>query len=120
MKKHQNAMIFAQYSLAAHKQGKYKEMYHYIMEKQDTLYSNPNLPLEYIEKLDLDIEQFRKDAKSPEVFNQIIFETKQLIESDIEEIAVPKFLIQGKELWTFDAKRNIEDFSRIIESEIKK
>jgi len=113
-------MKLAQYSLAADKQGKYKEMYEYLMENQIAIYSDLNLPLDYAEEIGLDIEELKKDADSPEIFNQISLETNQLINSSIKTKAVPKFLIQGKELWVFDAKRNIEDLSRIIEDLIKK
>tara|TARA_Y100001970_G_C14010580_1_gene738194 strand:+ start:376 stop:807 length:432 start_codon:yes stop_codon:yes gene_type:complete len=120
LKSHKDAMKLAQYSLAAREQEKYKEMYHYLMENQSTIYSNIDLPLEYAEEIGLDIKKFKEDADSPKIYNQIISETKQLIESTIERKGVPRFLIQGKELWVFNAKPNIEDFSRIIDNEIKK
>tara|TARA_Y100001970_G_C14208389_1_gene845403 strand:+ start:1160 stop:1516 length:357 start_codon:yes stop_codon:yes gene_type:complete len=113
-------MRLAQYSLAAHNQKKYTEMYHYLMKNQTKLSSNPTLALDYAKELGLDMQKFNADADSPEIFNQIVLETEQLTLSNMARIAVPKFLIQGKELQAFGAKRTINDFSRIIEEEIKK
>ena len=116
---HENAIRAAQYSLAANKQGKYKEMYHYLMENQDKLAENRDIALEYAKEIGLNIEQLIIDADSPEIEQQIQIEFDQLGKSNISKKGVPKFLINGRELWTFKAGRNIEDFSRVID-ELKK
>ena len=58
---HKQARRAAQYSLAAAKQGKYKEMYHAIMENYKLLKSNEDYPVKIAEELGLDIEQFKKE-----------------------------------------------------------
>ena len=112
---HENAIRAAQYSLAANKQGKYKEMYHYLMENQDKLAENRDIALEYAKEIGLNIEQLIIDADSPEIEQQIQIEFDQLGKSNISKKGVPKFLINGRELWTFKAGRNINDFSRVID-----
>ena len=56
---HKQARRAAQYSLAAHRQGKYKEMYHAIFEDFRKLKTNEDFPLEIAETLGLDVEQLK-------------------------------------------------------------
>ena len=113
---HKQAKKVAKYALAAHKQGKYKEMYHKIMQNYKKLKTNEDLPLEYAKELGLDMNQFIKDFESPEIANQIELEIIEL-KTILPNAGVPKFFIQGKE---FQGKRTIERFSEIIEKELKK
>ena len=113
---HKQALKAAKYSLAANKQGKYKEMYYLIMENYGKLKSNEDLPLEYAKTLGLDINKFIQDMESAEVANQINLEIKQLRESGIPRLAVPKFLIQGKE----PQGRSLAAFSSVIDAELAK
>ena len=113
---HKQAYKAAQYALAAHKQGKYKDMYHKIMENFRQLKANEDLPLEYARDLGLDMNQFIRDFESPETKSQIDLEIKQLRESGIPRLAVPKFLVQGKE----PQGRDIATFSAMIDAELKK
>ena len=69
------------------------------------------------------LEQFKKDSKSSEIEYQIINEIKEYLQSSpTESIVIPRFLIQGRELWTFKMKtrKTIEDFSKIIDQELEK
>ena len=113
---HKQALKAAKYSLAAHKQGKYKEMYYLIMENYGKLKTNEDLPLEYAKQLNLDLNKFIADMESEEVSKQIDLEMKQLRESGIPRLSVPKFLIQGKE----PQGRSLEVFSSIIDTELAK
>ncbi len=113
---HKQAYKAAQYALAAHKQGKYKDMYHKIMENFRQLKANEDLPLEYARDLGLDMNQFIRDFESPDTKSQIDLEIKQLRESGIPRLAVPKFLVQGKE----PQGRDIATFSAMIDAELKK
>jgi predicted DsbA family dithiol-disulfide isomerase len=113
---HKQALKAAKYSLAANKQGKYKEMYHMIMENYGKLKTNEDLPLEYAKTLNLDLNQFISDMESDEIANQIELEIKQLRESGIPRLAVPKFLIQGKE----PQGRSLDAFSTAIDAELAK
>ena len=113
---HKQAYKASQYALAAHKQGKYKDMYHKIMENFRSLKTNEDLPLEYARDLGLDMNQFIRDFESPEIKSQIDLEIKQLRESGIPRLAVPKFLVQGKE----PTGRDLATFSAMIDAELKK
>ena len=121
--KHMRVTEATKYALAAHKQEKYKEMYHKIMDNQDEVKENADLCIEYAKDLNLDIEQFRKDFESSEIAYQIINEYNEYKQSSpTKSIAIPRFLIQGRELWTFkiDTRRTLEDFSKIIDQELEK
>ncbi len=121
--KHIGLTEVTKYALAAHKQDKYKEMYHKIMTNQDEVKENEELCVEYAKDLNLDIEQFKKDSKSSEIEHQIINELKEYLKSSpTESIVIPRFLIQGRELWTFkmSTRKTIEDFSKIIDQELEK
>ena len=77
---HKQALKAAKYSLAANKQGKYKEMYHLIMDNYGKLKTNEDLPLEFAKELNLDLNKFITDMESDEIAKQIELEIKQLRE----------------------------------------
>ena len=112
---HKEAMIAARYALAAHKQCKYNEMYHLIFSNYKRLSDNKDLPLKYAQKLGLDMIQFVEDFESTEILNQIELEINQLKDSGIPRLAVPKFLINGKEA----NKKTFKDFSNTIDKLLK-
>ena len=114
---HKQAKKTALYSMAAERQGKFKEMYHKIMENYRSLKSNENLPRQYAEEMGLDMVQFDKDMKDPALEARINKETNQMRQSGIPRLSVPKFLINGKEP---QGSRNIENYSAIIDAELKK
>ena len=113
---HKQAKKAAQYCLAAREQGKYKELYKLIFDNYKNLKNNEDLPLELAEGLGLDVEKLKADANSPKIINLIDEEMKQLKESGIPRISVPKFLIAGKE----PQGRSLEAWSAIIDAELKK
>ena len=124
---HQQARKAAQYALAAHKQGKYKEMYHKIFENYKDLRSNEDLPKQIATELGLDIAQLMEDMNSQEISDLIDYEYNQLAglrnaypETDQYaagvRIAVPKFFINGRE----PAGRSVDQWSAMIEEELKK
>jgi protein-disulfide isomerase len=114
---HKQAKKAAIYSLAAERQGKFWEMKHKIFDNYRKLRSNEDLPRKYAEELGLDMVQFDKDMKDPALEALINKEINQLRQSGIPRLAVPKFLINGKEP---QGKRNIENYSAIIDAELKK
>ena len=61
------------------------------------------------------MDQFIRDFESTEILNQIELEINQLKDSGIPRLAVPKFLINGKEA----NNRTVEDFSKIIDQILK-
>ena len=113
---HKQARRAAQYSLAADRQGKYKEMYHAIFEDFRKLKTNEDFPLEIAATLGLDIEQFKRDANDPEIDAQIQKEFDQMRNSGIPRMSVPKFLVAGKE----PQGRDLGTFSSMIDAELKK
>ena len=113
---HLNAKRAAQYSLAAAKQGKYKEMYHAIMKDYKILKTDPDFPVKLAADLGLDVEQFKRDADDPAINAQIEKEINQLRNSGIARLSVPKFLVAGKE----PQGRKIETFSAMIDEALKK
>ena len=124
---HKQAKKAAQYALAAHKQGKYKEMYHAIFDDYKSLRSDEDLPKKIAAELGLDIERLMEDMNSQEISDLIDFEYQQLAklrnaypESDKYaagvRIAVPKFFINGRE----PAGRSVAQWSTLIDDELKK
>ena len=113
---HKQAYKAAQYALAAHAQGKYKEMYYAIFKDYKKLKSNEDWPLEIAQELGLDMNQFVKDFSSDKIKKQIDLEMNQFRNSGIPRLAVPKFLIQGKE----PQGRDLATFSAMIDAELAK
>ena len=124
---HKQARKAAQYALAAHKQGKYKEMYHKIFETYKELRNDEDLPKKIAAELGLNIDQLMEDMNSQEINDLIDFEYNQLAllrnaypETDTYaagvRIAVPKFFINGRE----PAGRSLDQWSVMVEEELKK
>ena len=83
---HKQAQKVAKYALAAHKQGKYKEIYHKIMRNYKKLKTNEDLPLEYAKELGLDMNQFIKDFESPEIVFEAALAHEQKVTGEINNI----------------------------------
>ena len=124
---HKQAKKAAQYALAAHKQGKYKEMYRKIFDDYKSLRNNEDLPKTIAAELGLDIAQLMEDMQSKEIVDLIDWEYEQLASlrnayPETEEyaagvrIAVPKFFINSRE----PLGRGIAQFSAMIDEELKK
>jgi len=124
---HKQARKAAQYSLAAHKQGKFKEMYHKIFDSFRDLKTNEDLPKQIAAELGLDIGKLVEDANSKEISDLIDSEYNQLTalrnaypETDEYaagvRLAVPKFFVNGRE----PIGRSLDAFSAIIDEELKK
>ena len=113
---HKQAKKAAQYCLAAREQGKFKELYKLIFDNYKNLKNNEDLPLELAAEIGLDVEKLKADSDSPKVKNLIEEEIKQLRNSGIPRLSVPKFLIAGKE----PQGRSLEAWSAIIDAELKK
>jgi len=124
---HKQARKASQYALAAHKQGKFKEMYHKIFENYKDLRSDEDLPQKFATEMGLNVEQFVSDAATKEIDDLINWEYSQLTalrnaypETDQYaagvRLAVPKFFINGRE----PLSRSLDAFSAMIEEELKK
>ena len=113
---HRQAKKASQYALSAERQGKYKEMSDKIFANFRDLKSNEDLPRQYAKELGLDMVQFDKDMTDSELGARIDKEIGQLKKSGIPRISVPKFLINGREP---EGSRNLENYIKIIEAELK-
>jgi len=112
---HKQARKAAKYALAADRQGKYKEMYHMIMENFRKLKANEDLPLDYARELGLDINKLKQDAADP-YFEELIKKESLELAQNFERKSVPKFLIAGQE----PSGRTVEAWSALIDAELKK
>jgi len=124
---HKQAFKAAKYSIAAGRQGKFKEMYMKIFENNTwrELRNNEDLPKIIAAEIGLDIDQLMIDMSDPSVDALIKAEAKQLQSLgnsyDTDKyagvrLAVPKFFINGRE----PAGRDINAFSSMIDEELKK
>tara|TARA_Y100000590_G_scaffold463929_1_gene631980 strand:- start:609 stop:1052 length:444 start_codon:yes stop_codon:yes gene_type:complete len=123
---HKQAKKAAQYALAAHKQGKYKEMYHKIFDNYKQLKTNEDLPVQLAAEIGgIDIAQLKIDVNDQSIIDLIDWEYDQLRgmngaypETDNHKfrLAVPKFFINGKE----PLSRSVDAFSALIDAELKK
>ena len=114
---HKQAKKAALYSLAAERQGKFLEMEHKIFDNYRQLRTDEDLPRKYAQEMGLDMAKFDKDMLDPALGARIDKEVKQLKQSGIPRLAVPKFLINGKEP---QGKRSVASWSAIIDAELKK
>ena len=114
---HKQAKKASLYALAAERQGKYEEMSNKIFENYRGLKTNENLPRQYAEDMGLDMAKFDKDMQDPALEARINKEMNQMKQSGMPRMSVPKFLINGKEP---QGKRDIANYSSIIEAELKK
>ena len=110
---HKQARKAAKYALAADRQGKYKEMYHMIMENFRKLKANEDLPLEFAMELGLDIEKLKKDAADP-YFEELIKKESLELAQNFERKSVPKFLVAGRE----PKGRDLQTFSDMIKAKL--
>ncbi|MBT4209122.1 thioredoxin domain-containing protein [Candidatus Woesearchaeota archaeon] len=111
---HKQANKAALYALAANRQGKYYEMYEMIFANYRELRNNEDLPIQYAVELGMDIEQFKRDATDPILQNQVRKEIEELRQTGMR-LAVPKFLINGKE----PLKRDMDTWSMLIDDYLK-
>ena len=112
---HKQANKAALYALAAGRQGKYKEMFNKIFDNWRQLRNNEDLPLSYADELGLNIDQIKSDIKDPSLQKIIDDEMNQLKGTGMR-MAVPKFLINGKE----PQGRDLASWSKIIDGYLKK
>ena len=98
LQEHPEAMIAAQTAEAAGHQHKFWEMHDLIYEHQDKL--NGNIMIDFAKRLNLNIEQFKKDRNSSDVLSKI--------ESDLESgqrsgvHGTPTFFINDKKIANYD------------------
>lgn len=87
---HKYSCMAVYYSRAAKKQGKYWDYIDLLFDNQQDL-SEPKL-IEYGERLNLDIDQLKKDAHSPEIKEELKESLKEAGSEDIK--ATPTYIIR--------------------------
>ena len=106
---HPKAMDAAMASIAAHKQGKFWEFSDILWERQE--FSGERLWQEAAAEVGLDMEQFNRDRKSPDV--------RAMVEDDMKDAqsvggrGTPYFLINGVAL---SGAQPVERFVEVIEA----
>ena len=113
---HQNAFAAARAAEAANKQGKFWEMYDLLFSTQTVWASTSNATSQfeaYARQLGLNIEQYKKDAASPEV--------NDIINADIAEFkktkaptSTPTFFLDGKKIQA----TSLDEFGKLIDAAI--
>lgn len=88
---HKQALPAAKAALAAHKQGKFWEYHDILFKNSNTL--NEKLFLKAAQDLELDMEKFNTDRKSPEISDQIKAEQAQAAKNGIT--GTPAFIANG-------------------------
>jgi protein-disulfide isomerase len=88
---HPEAMPAAKAALAAHKQGKFWEMYSELFNNQGSL--NSELYSELAKKLNLNLEKFKSDMASPEIEKQVKDDMAQAQSQQIQ--GTPFFSVGG-------------------------
>jgi protein-disulfide isomerase len=105
---HPNAMPASKAALAAGRQGKFWEMHKLIFENQRQL--GPEKYVEFAEKLNLDVPQFKKDMESPEILAQI---NRDMMEARAADVTgTPTIFVNGKRLMN----RSFDGFKQMIEA----
>jgi protein-disulfide isomerase len=98
---------------AAHRQGKFWEMYELIFENQRDL--DPATFERYAEKLDLDMKQFREDVEADEVKRRIAEDMQQA--QTLGVTGTPSFFINGRFL---SGAQPFANFKRYIDDALEK
>lgn len=97
---------------AAHRQGKFWEMFERIYDNQNDL--NESRYEKWAAEIGLNLEQFKKDYASSEVRNQVASDQEFARSNKI--LSTPVFVINGG---VFYGARNQERFERIIDTILK-
>lgn len=108
---HQNAMNASKAALAAKRQGKYWEMHDKLFENYQNL-SEDNLK-KVAAEVGLDVEQWEKDYKSPEVEKDVQDDMRLAAQSDVR--GTPTMFVNGKRV----ANRSFDGIKIMIEEALK-
>jgi len=109
---HPNAKPAAYAAEAAGKQGKFWEMHNLIFENQNEWKDkrkSDEVFINYAQKLDLNIEQFKTDFNSKEIKEKVENAYRNAIKLGLN--STPTFFLNGKKITN---PRNYEDFRNII------
>lgn len=111
---HQYAALAARAAQAAKNQGKFKEMHNLIFENQKR-WSNSGNPapifVNFAEKLDLNLEQFRNELNSAETQKAVMEERREGRQKGVN--STPTFFIDGEQLSSLP--RTFEEFDQVVQ-----
>jgi protein-disulfide isomerase len=110
---HKNAQGAAEASEAAGLQGKFWEMHDKIFSEQRAM--SPEKFLAYAAELEMDVEQFKKDMKSPKVQSRINKDKSEA--AKLEVTGTPGFFINGRFL---SGAKPFASFKAVIDKELGK
>lgn len=113
LEQHQNAKPAAVASEAAAKQGKFWEMHDMIFENQGRWSEEKNAEeifTGYVQKLGLNMEQFKNDLASQEVKEKVDNDYKGGVKARVN--ATPSFFLNGK---IINTPRNYNEFKQLIQ-----
>jgi len=114
---HPNAMAAAVAAEAASKQGKFFEFVDIAYEKQEEWAGLPDPQSkfeQYAKALGMNVDQFRKDQKDPEIAKLISDQNTEAIQNGVT--GTPSFFVDGKKI---ENPANLEEFKKIISEELK-
>jgi len=109
---HPNAMNAAKASVAAHKQGKFKEMHDILFKNSRKL--QPEDIKKYAGEIGLNVAKFEKDMESPEIAKQI--DEDMALAQTVGVRGTPTIFVGGKRLMN----RSMEGFKAMIDPAVKK
>ncbi|QQG44131.1 MAG: thioredoxin domain-containing protein [Candidatus Roizmanbacteria bacterium] len=112
LSQHQYAQPAAYAAEAAGKQGKFYEMIDLIFEAQDSWSKSSNPNEEFVkmaQKLNLDMDKFKKDFDSQEVKNKVNQDYQSGIQAQVR--STPSFYLNGQKL---DKVSSFDDFIKLL------
>lgn len=116
---HKNANIAAVSAESAGRQNKFWEMHDLIFENQDVWSSQGSTEVRetfvgYAEKIDINIEQFKKDIRSKEIQRIVDESYASALKSRIN--STPTFFLNGEKILT---PRSYEDFRDLLKQSVE-
>lgn len=115
---HANAMAAHRAAEAAAKQNKFWEMHDTLYEQQDVWKNSPNpAPLfeSYAEQLELNVEQFKTDSASEDVFQRISADMNS--GQSLSLTGTPSIMLDGTMLE--DVPQSLAEFNALIDAALK-
>ncbi len=113
---HKNALVAAEAAYAANKQGKFWEMHDMLYETQKDWAESNNASdtfLAYAKKLNLNIDQFKKDAAADTTQSFIMSQENEGIKIGVN--STPSFFINGKQI---ENPQGYEAFKALLQQQL--
>lgn len=114
---HQNALLSSQAGFATNLQGKFWQMHDLLYENQKSWAAENNaldIFVSYAEKINLDIDKFKKDISSDQTKKFVNDELNQAISIGVN--STPTFFLNGKKIQN---PRSYDELRKLIQDQIK-